>query len=95
MPSLTSLLTRAVVDLCSPAQDTDAARAYLEYLYSPQAQGSSRSITIARVDEAVRKRHAKDFPEIKMVTIADFGGWRKREKHFNDGGVFDRIYTKK
>ena len=31
-----------------------------------------------------------------MVTIADFGGWDKvQAQHFNDGGVFDRIYSKK
>ena len=31
-----------------------------------------------------------------MVTIADFGGWDKvQAKHFNDGGLFDKIYAKK
>ena len=32
---------------------------------------------------------------MKMVTIADFGGWDKvQDEHFNDGGLFDRIYAK-
>ena len=36
-----------------------------------------------------------DVDDLKMVTIADFGGWNKvQEKHFADGGLFDRIYTK-
>jgi sulfate transport system substrate-binding protein len=42
------------------------------------------------------KKYAATFPVVKMVTIADFGGWAKaQEKHFADGGVFDRIYAKK
>jgi sulfate transport system substrate-binding protein len=47
-------------------------------------------------DEAVLKKHAATFPEVKMVTIADFGGWNAvQAKHFADGGLFDRIYAKK
>ena len=40
----------------------------------------------------------KALPDIKLVTIDDpqFGGWAKAQKtFFDDGGVFDRIYTKK
>jgi sulfate transport system substrate-binding protein len=44
----------------------------------------------------VLKKYAKIFPDVTMVTIADFGGWDKvQAKHFNDGGLFDRIYTNK
>ena len=33
------------------------------------------------------------FPAIKLFTIAEFGGWQKAQAtHFNDGGVFDKIY---
>ena len=47
-------------------------------------------------NEAVLKNHAATFPDVKMVTIADFGGWAKaQEKHFADGGLFDQIYSKK
>lgn len=32
---------------------------------------------------------------INLVTIQDFGGWDEvQKKHFDDGGVFDRIYEK-
>jgi sulfate transport system substrate-binding protein len=34
--------------------------------------------------------------DLELLTIDDplFGGWDKaQEKHFNDGGVFDQIYT--
>jgi sulfate transport system substrate-binding protein len=31
-----------------------------------------------------------------MVTIGDLGGWDAvQAKHFADGGLFDRIYTKR
>jgi sulfate transport system substrate-binding protein len=37
----------------------------------------------------------KRFPEVELVRIDDvFGGWQKAQKmHFDDGGMFDRIYT--
>jgi sulfate transport system substrate-binding protein len=75
---------------------TDVARAYLEYLYSPEAQEIIASHYYRPRNEAVLKKHAATFPEVKMVTIADFGGWNAvQAKHFADGGVFDRIYAKK
>ena len=41
-------------------------------------------------------KHAKQFVDVKLITIDDvFGGWQKAQKtHFNDGGVFDQIYVK-
>jgi sulfate transport system substrate-binding protein len=75
---------------------TDVARAYLEYLYSPVAQEIIAKHYYRPRDEAVLKKHAATFPEVKMVTIADFGGWNAvQAKHFADGGLFDRIYAKK
>ncbi len=99
IPSLSILAEPpvAVVDRVTlRRKTTDLARAYLEYLYSPEAQEIIAKHYYRPRDKAVAKRHASVFPEIKMVTIADFGGWAKaQEKHFADGGVFDRIYTKK
>jgi sulfate/thiosulfate transport system substrate-binding protein len=87
----------AVVDrITLRRKTTDLARAYLEYLYSPEAQEIIAKHHYRPRDEAVLKRHAAKFPDLKMVTIADFGGWDKvQAKHFNDGGLFDRIYAKK
>ena len=35
----------------------------------------------------------KRFPEQKLVTIDDFGGWKKAQPaYFGDGGIFDQIY---
>jgi sulfate transport system substrate-binding protein len=75
---------------------TDVARAYLEYLYSPEAQEIIARHHYRPRDEAILKKYAKKFPDVKMVTIADFGGWDAvQAKHFDDGGVFDRIYARK
>jgi ABC-type sulfate transport system substrate-binding protein len=43
----------------------------------------------------VAAKYAADFPKLELVTIDDkiFGGWQKAQTtHFNDGGVFDKIY---
>jgi sulfate transport system substrate-binding protein len=87
----------AVVDrITLRHKTTDLARAYLEYLYSPEAQAIIAKHYYRPRNEAVLKKHASLFPDVKMVTIADFGGWDKvQTKHFNDGGLFDRIYAKK
>ena len=38
--------------------------------------------------------YAERFPELKLVTIQDFGGWDTAQAtYFADGGLFDRIYT--
>jgi sulfate transport system substrate-binding protein len=99
IPSLSILAEPpvAVVDRVTLRhKTTDVARAYLEYLYSPEAQEIIAKNYYRPRNEEVAKKYASLFPDVKMVTIADFGGWAKaQEKHFNDGGVFDRIYTKK
>ena len=36
---------------------------------------------------------AAQFPKVEMLTIEDFGGWKKAQaEHFDDGGIFDEIY---
>ena len=49
-------------------------------------------------DAAVAARFASTFTnKVNLFTIDEvFGGWTKaQQKHFADGGVFDRIYLKK
>jgi sulfate/thiosulfate transport system substrate-binding protein len=70
------------------------AQAYLEFLYSPEGQEiSARHHFRPRQADALA-RHAAKFPALKLLTIEEvFGGWAKAQKtHFDDGGVFDRIY---
>jgi sulfate transport system substrate-binding protein len=86
----------AVVDRVTLRRGTtDAARAYLEYLYSPQAQEIIAKHYYRPRDAAVAAKYAHLFPTLELVTIADFGGWAKAQQvHFADGGTFDRIYAK-
>ena len=72
----------------------EVATEYLKYLYSPEAQEIIAKNFYRPIDETVAAKHAGQFPKIKLVTIADFGGWAKAQKqHFADGGVFDQIYA--
>jgi sulfate transport system substrate-binding protein len=74
----------------------EVAEAYLEYLYSDEAQNLIaksyyRPSNPAVVDPAELER----FPDVEMITIDDplFGGWAKAEPlHFGEGGIFDQIY---
>ncbi|MFO1252854.1 MAG: sulfate ABC transporter substrate-binding protein [Inhella sp.] len=74
-----------------------AAQAYLDYLYSPEGQEIAAKNFYRPVDTKVAAAYAKNFPKINLFTIDEvFGGWSKAQAaHFNDGGVFDQIYTKK
>ncbi len=68
------------------------AEAYLQYLYSPAGQEIIAKHHGRPRDPAVFKRYAKDFPKIRMVTLADFGTWDTiQQKHFDDGALFDQV----
>jgi len=70
------------------------AEAYLEYLYTPEAQEIAAKNFYRPIDKAVAAKYKSQFPDIPMVTIDDtFGGWQEaQKKHFADGGIFDQIY---
>jgi sulfate transport system substrate-binding protein len=71
-----------------------AAQAYLEYLYTEQAQQIIARNFYRPVDPKIATRFSTQFPKLALFTVdAVFGGWRKAQKtHFADGGVFDQIY---
>ena len=73
------------------------ATAYLEYLYSPEAQALALANFYRAWDTSkAAPEDVERFPKLDLVTIADFGGWAEaQQKHFADGGVFDQIYTPK
>ncbi|MCX6938171.1 MAG: sulfate ABC transporter substrate-binding protein [Verrucomicrobia bacterium] len=76
---------------------TEVAKAYLEYLYSPEGQEiAGRNFYRPNVPEA-KAKFAGQFVNVKLITIDEvFGGWQKAQKtHFADGGFFDQIYLKK
>ncbi|MGA7675836.1 MAG: sulfate ABC transporter substrate-binding protein [Rhizomicrobium sp.] len=70
------------------------AEAYLQFLYTKQAQEIEAKDFYRPRDQAILAAHAADFPNIPLFTIDDvFGGWQKAQQvHFSDGGVFDQIY---
>jgi sulfate transport system substrate-binding protein len=69
------------------------AKAYLEYLYSPEGQEIAAKHFYRPHLESVAAKYAAQFPKLKLFTIEElFGGWQKaHEKHFAEGGVFDQI----
>ncbi len=100
VPSLSILAepTVAVVTENAKKHGTEAvAKAYLDYLYTPEAQVAIARNFYRPRDPKVAAQFASQFPAINLVTIdKDFGGWKKAQTtYFADGGVFDRIYTKK
>ncbi len=71
----------------------EVAKAYLEYLYTPEGQEIAAKHYYRPRLEAVAQKYAAQFPKLDLFTIDEvFGGWQKAQKqHFNDGGVFDQI----
>jgi sulfate transport system substrate-binding protein len=99
VPSLSILAEPpvAVVDKVVDGKGTRAAaEAYLEYLYTPEAQELIAKHYYRPRDAQVAARHKAQFPEVPLLTIdKDFGGWAKAQStHFADGGEFDRIFKK-
>jgi len=88
----------SVVDKVVDKRGTRAvAQAYVEYLYSPEGQAIAAQNYYRPTDPAVAAKYAKQFSKINLFKIEDqFGGWTKAQAtHFADGGIFDKIYTKK
>jgi sulfate transport system substrate-binding protein len=86
----------AVVDKVVLRRGTrEVAQAYLEHLYSPEGQEIIARNFYRPRDPAVTAKYAANYPQLKLATIADFGGWAKVQKeHFADGGIFDQIYAR-
>ena len=70
------------------------AQAYLQHLYSDQGQALAAKHFYRPRDVGLRTANAQRFPAIELVTIDEaFNGWAEAQRtHFDDGGVFDRIY---
>jgi sulfate transport system substrate-binding protein len=87
----------AVVDTVVRQKGTGkVAQAYLETLYTPEAQEIIAKHHYRPSDAAVAQKYAAKFPNLEMVTIDKaFEGWpAAQKKFFADGGVFDQIYSK-
>jgi sulfate/thiosulfate-binding protein len=101
VPSLSILAEPpvAVVDKNVDRKGTRAvAQAYLEFLYTPQGQTLAAEHYYRPRDPLVAAKYASTFNlKVNLFTIDElFGGWTKAQTtHFNDGGTFDRIFTRK
>jgi sulfate transport system substrate-binding protein len=101
VPSLSILAEPpvALVDKNAEARGTtEIAKAYLEFLYSPEGQRIAvKHFYRPSEPEYVDAESLKKFPEVTLFSVKEvFGSWREaHEKHFKDGGVFDTITTQK
>ncbi len=84
----------AVVDKVAGKHKTaPVAKAYLEFLYTPEGQELAAKNYYRPRSPQVAAKYAAQFPALKLFTIDEvFGGWAKAQKtHFDSGGVFDQM----
>jgi sulfate/thiosulfate-binding protein len=97
VPSV-SILTEPPVTLVDKVADKHGTRAvaeaYLKELYSPEGQEIAAKHYYRPRSTAVLTKYKATFPDIQLFTVDElFGGWKKAQPtHFNDGGLFDKIY---
>ncbi|MBE5203191.1 MULTISPECIES: sulfate ABC transporter substrate-binding protein [Pectobacterium] len=85
----------AVVDKVVERKGTQKqAEAYLQYLYSDEAQRIIGKNFYRPRNAKIAEEFKDQFAPVNLVTIdKDFGGWKAaQDKFFNDGGVFDAIF---
>jgi sulfate/thiosulfate-binding protein len=90
----------AVVDEVVDSKGTrKVAEAYLNFLYTPEAQKLIAHNYYRPSDpKSADPKDLARFPDVKLVSIDDplFGGWTKAQpKHFGEGGIFDQVYQPK
>ena len=86
----------AMVEGNTEAKGTSAlARAYLDALYSAEGQRlAAKHYYRPYKPELADKEDMRRFSDLTLVTVDDFGGWKKAQPDFfGDGGIFDQIYT--
>ncbi len=85
----------AIVDENADKNRTqEIAKAYLEYLYTEEAQKIIGNYGYRPSNQEILQEFSDKFElNVKLCTIDDFGGWREAYKtFFADGGVFDEVY---
>ena len=73
--------------------NTDLAQAYVEYLYSEEAQRTLAGFNYRVHHEAVVEEFADQFPETELLRVEEvFGSWDEAmETHFASGGLLDQL----
>lgn len=85
----------AIVDSIVDERGTrEVSEAYLQYLYTDEAQRLAGENFYRPSNEDILKEFSDTFDlNISMVSIDDFGGWDQAYKdYFDDGAIFDQIY---
>ncbi len=74
---------------------TEVATAYLEWLYSPEAQRILAEHFYRVTDESVAAEFADSLPPVDLVTVDDaFGGWTSiRQQHLAEGAILDQVFV--
>ncbi|PZV12895.1 MAG: sulfate ABC transporter substrate-binding protein [Leptolyngbya sp.] len=88
----------AVVDKNVDKRGTRAiSEAFAKFLFTPEAQREFASVGFRPVNATVAKQVGGKFPKVsKLYTVAEFGGWDSVQKRFfDDGAVFDKIYSRR
>lgn len=70
------------------------ATAYLQFLYSENAQEIIARHYFRPRSDLVAKKYAREFKPIQLFSVEElFGSWKSlQKKHFDDGGEFDQIF---
>ena len=74
---------------------TELAKAYLDYLYSPEGQEILVGFNNRVYDASVVEKYKAQFPEVRLLKVEDvFGGWQKAQaEHFASGGKLDQVFA--
>jgi sulfate/thiosulfate transport system substrate-binding protein len=74
---------------------TEVATAYLEWLYTPEAQRILGEFFYRLTDEAVAAEFAEAQPDVRLVTVDEvFGGWDAvRSEHLAEGGILEQVFV--
>lgn len=86
----------AVVDKNVDRHGTRAvSEAFVKFLFTPEAQREFAKVGFRPVDPTVAREFENKFPKVnKLYTVNDFGGWDAvNKKFFDEGAIFDQIYT--
>lgn len=70
-----------------------AAKAYLNYLYTPEAQNIITRFNYRVNDKQVMEANKSKFPSTQLFTVeSQFGNWNNvMNNHFSTGGEFDQL----